>query len=44
MSGAYSLVVVHRLLIAVASLAAELSGARASVLVAYGLSRCGAQA
>ena len=32
------------LLIVVACLAAEFSGARPSVLAAYGLSRCGAQA
>ena len=45
-SGVYSLVVVCRLLIAVASLVAEhgLWGAQASVVQASGLSSCGSRA
>ena len=42
----YYLVVMHRFLIAMASLVAEhgLQGVWASVLVAYGISSCGSQA
>ena len=45
MSGGYSLVVVHKLLMAVASLVAErgLSGAQALVVVACGLSNRGSR-
>ena len=45
-SGAYSLVAVHALLIAVASSVVEhrLQGAQASVAAARGLSSCGSQA
>ena len=45
-SRGYSPVAMHRLRIVVASLIAEqeLQGARASVVVAHGLSRCSSQA
>ena len=44
-NGGYSLIVVHRLLITVASLVAEhgLKGSQASIAAACGLSICGSQ-